>query len=872
MKKITVSILSVLMMLSMVFSSSVFAANEQPSAWESFIGLFGVKATETSDVGVEYRGHVENKGDFPVDGTWIQGPERLGTVGEGLRLEAFWIKLAEDAPAGLHIKYQVHVQNKGWMGFVEDGALAGTEGEALRIEAIQISLVDDEGNIADGYSVEYRGHVQNIGDTEWYADGAQLGTTGSGLRLEALEIKIVQLKADMTAYNAAVAAAAALTETDYTAESWAALQTALTDNVVTEDNTQAEVDAATAAINSAIDALQMVLQVSSVSAVNAKQVMVTYNTAVDTTTASTGTNYTITPVGGAAFNNALFTVELQDDQVSALITLGAGNALTTTATNYVVTVSTNVLDASGIALDEQFEGIFSMKDSTRPTSALSYTSNSTATVTFSEPMNVANAAAIQAVMTIKDADGTSVSPAGLVTLAADNMSFDLDISGFDLDENYTVSFIGLVDYAGNVITPNPTTYTVVRTNRDVTAPTVTSVVALDVNKIEITFSEKLGTLGTVNTEAIVVGGTATVDDSGLVYTVTTTGAATPALSGVTLVTIDGYADASGNAGATYTKTLNFVADTTAPTYVSSRVGQVGADSYLYVTYSEDVVLGAPVNALTGTYVDADSVTQPMTSIVVADASLDLAFGETTSDTIKIKITGLPSGTYTVATDAALVDDAAGNSAASTTMTFAFGSVVDPTVPVPVITSVQTTEDKVVVTFNVAVTAATALNTANYTVEGQQVFNSAIFSGDTKTVELTLKPDVITLGGDRVMEIKNVKTSAGNMMVDFSATKTFVENIKPVLTSAQISGATTIVATFSEAVTSADTAAFEYYIDGVLQSAVVNVAPAGATTVNITVPAITDLTKTYQIKYVGTDFVDGAATPNTAVSGTTVTAE
>ncbi|WP_414151284.1 hypothetical protein ACIZ62_04205 [Acetobacterium carbinolicum] len=315
MKKITVSILSVLMMLSMVFSSSVFAANEQPSAWESFIGLFGAQTSDVSDVGVEYRGHVQNKGDFPLDGTWIQGPDQLGTVGEGLRLEAFWIKLAEDAPAGLHIKYQVHVQNKGWMGFVNDGAMAGTEGEGLRIEAIQISLVDDEGNIAQGYSVEYRGHVQNVGDTEWYTDGAQLGTTGSGLRLEALEIKIVQTKADLTAYNAAVAAAAALTEADYTAESWAALQTALTDNVVTEDNTQAEVDAATAAIQAAIDGLVEARNITSFTATTTKTFAVEFNKAVDSATFSL--------VKGTSTNISISSVTWNDDATIATLTIAS---------------------------------------------------------------------------------------------------------------------------------------------------------------------------------------------------------------------------------------------------------------------------------------------------------------------------------------------------------------------------------------------------------------------------------------------------------------------------------------------------------------------------------------------------------------------
>jgi hypothetical protein len=197
--------------------------------------------------------------------------------------------------------------------------------------------------------------------------------------------------------------------------------------------------------------------------------------------------------------------------------------------------------------------------------------------------------------------------------------------------------------------------------------------------------------------------------------------------------------------------------------------------------------------------------------------------------------------------------------------------VDPTVPVPtIVTPVQSAEDKVTVTYNVPVTATTALNTSNYTVEGEQVFESAIFDGNTQTVTLTLQADAITVAGSRVMEIKNVMTSAGKTMVDFTSTVAFKENVKPVFESAQIMGATTIRVTFSEAVSSTDAAAFEYYIDGVLQSAVANAAFTSDTYVDITVPTITDLTKTYEIKFIGTDFVD--ASGNTAITGTTVTAE
>lgn len=282
MKKTAVKMLSALLMLSMVFSTSVFAANEQTtSAWDSFLGLFSAKAS-ADEVGVEYRGHIETKGDFPLDGTWIQGPNELGTRGQFLRMEGFWIKLT-DAPDGLNIKYNVHVQNEGWL-FDEDdstdwatnGEFAGTKAKMQRIEAVKIVLVDDEGNISTDYDVLYQGHVQDKGDlpandpkytgtTGWYENGAQLGTTGSSLRLEALKVKIVQKEADLTAYNAAKAAVA---QADYTAASWTTYKAVVDANVVDEDNLQSEVDAATAAITEAQKSLVKAPKVKTASAVN----------------------------------------------------------------------------------------------------------------------------------------------------------------------------------------------------------------------------------------------------------------------------------------------------------------------------------------------------------------------------------------------------------------------------------------------------------------------------------------------------------------------------------------------------------------------------------------------------------------------------
>ncbi|WP_303869112.1 carbohydrate-binding domain-containing protein [Acetobacterium wieringae] len=193
MKKSTLSIISAMTILSLSFSTNVFAGSDHTTA------ISATTTTEVSNsIGVEYRGHIQNTGDYPLDNTWIQGPTELGTEGQGLRLEGFWIELTGTVPENAHIEYQVHVQNEGWMDWVSDGEFAGTRDKSQRIEAIRIRLVDDDGNALSGYSVEYRGHIQDQGDTEWVSDGAELGTTGLNRRLEALEIQIIQSDANNT--------------------------------------------------------------------------------------------------------------------------------------------------------------------------------------------------------------------------------------------------------------------------------------------------------------------------------------------------------------------------------------------------------------------------------------------------------------------------------------------------------------------------------------------------------------------------------------------------------------------------------------------------------------------------------------------------
>ena len=226
---------------------------------------------DTETIPVLSRGHIQDLGDYPTDGSFVASPNRIGTVGQSKRIEGFELKPDSELPADLSLCYNVHVQNIGWLydesqpsTWAKNGEYAGTRGGGLRIEAIKIILLDATGNKAIGYHIRYQGHVQNIGDLpadseQWFADGEQLGTVGSSLRLEALKLEIVKdtdVNSELSTYYSLLEQIDDLSESDYTQTSWANLQTVLKNHVVTDKSTAAEVADAVKAIETAIQQLE----------------------------------------------------------------------------------------------------------------------------------------------------------------------------------------------------------------------------------------------------------------------------------------------------------------------------------------------------------------------------------------------------------------------------------------------------------------------------------------------------------------------------------------------------------------------------------------------------------------------------------------
>ncbi|WKY46951.1 hypothetical protein Q5O24_11355 [Eubacteriaceae bacterium ES3] len=229
MKKQFTSLVSVLTLLLVLMSGNVLAASPVS------------QATET--VGVRYKTHIQDKG---WETAWKADGELSGTVGESKRLEAIKVELTGDVPEDANIETWVHVQNEGDKGPFIMGEAAGSEGKSQRLERITLQL-----NNMPGYSLRYNVQVQNKGwlmdeddSTTWFVDGEAAGTEGESLRLEAIKI-IITKDADLTDYQEALDS---VSEENYTEESWTVYQDVVEANTVTKLNTQEEVYVATISI------------------------------------------------------------------------------------------------------------------------------------------------------------------------------------------------------------------------------------------------------------------------------------------------------------------------------------------------------------------------------------------------------------------------------------------------------------------------------------------------------------------------------------------------------------------------------------------------------------------------------------------------
>jgi hypothetical protein len=239
--KKAISFVASLLLSSMILAPTAMAASKSTAA----IG------TSAADIGVEYKTHIQ---DYGWETQWISDGDLSGTVGESKRLEALRVELTGDAPLGAKIETWVHVQNYGDLGPFTMGTAAGTSSQGLRLERIRLVLSG-----LSGYELRYNVQVQNKGwlrdetdSSTWFVSGETAGTEGEGLRLEGIRIKLVHTNPYLALYYNTLAA---VDESKYTEESWAEYQDVVDDHKVTTSNTDTEILQAITAVLMARDLL-----------------------------------------------------------------------------------------------------------------------------------------------------------------------------------------------------------------------------------------------------------------------------------------------------------------------------------------------------------------------------------------------------------------------------------------------------------------------------------------------------------------------------------------------------------------------------------------------------------------------------------------
>ncbi|REK56341.1 MAG: hypothetical protein C6P36_09415 [Geobacillus sp.] len=542
-------------------------------------------------------------------------------------------------------------------------------------------------------------------------------------------------------------------------------------------------------------------KVESVSAINAKKIVVKFNKEVNKTDAETPSNYTFVGLPGST----TWTPSLQEDGKTVVLTLS--NAIPNDTT-FVATVSEIATKADANVKTAKYTTILTFSDKVAPTvTGVTYPRAGVAELNFSEELST--------IGTVQVYEGTSVSTDVTPATFTPGDS-KLVLTGLKPNKEYTVEIVGAKDQSGNLISA-PIELTIKNTITDTVAPQVTSVTTSGLDTIKVQFSEGLDTIAP-NTYANIYidgtqvnGATQSFDPQTNTLTITKSGLAT---AGVRSVKIDGFKDYAGNVGVTFTKVVPF--SNAAPSIVKTEVKQQGNDTFVVVTFDKAPVLtnlqtdsnSSEPGVYTLSYVTPDNV-EKTTTIDATDISLDTT--DSNAPKVLFKVTGKEAGSYTLVIPKDNITDGTTAASADATIKFNLTSTVDTTKPVVQNVFLPGSDassvggpssvplNTVYVKYSKSMSAS-ALNTANYTIDGVNVFDSAVFVGDKTLVKLTLKDGAIKVSGERNFAISNAVTGENNVAIDkYTQIVNVKENVKPTFVSAQLIDDKSIELTFSESI-------------------------------------------------------------------------
>lgn len=140
---------------------------------------------DDSKMHIQYEAHVSNIGwmSSKCDGS------TAGTTGQSKSVEDLKVSILNPVEDG-SVQINANVSGIGWQGWDTPSASeGGTTGQGRAVEAVRLRLT---GSLAKDYDVYYRVHASNIGWMAWAKDGGEAGTTGMSCSLEAVQIKLIK--------------------------------------------------------------------------------------------------------------------------------------------------------------------------------------------------------------------------------------------------------------------------------------------------------------------------------------------------------------------------------------------------------------------------------------------------------------------------------------------------------------------------------------------------------------------------------------------------------------------------------------------------------------------------------------------------------
>jgi trimeric autotransporter adhesin len=586
------------------------------------------------------------------------------------------------------------------------------------------------------------------------------------------------------------------------------------------------------------------LAVQSVTAINAKQVEVKFNRAVDETSAETIGNYYI-KLSGASTYTALTnqaTAELQDDGVTVILTTtsGVANSFGVASNNPYKFQVKDVRVDGGEETAAKYEVVLYNTDKVAPTytsaTAKAKTTTTSITLKFSEPVDYA-----AATVTVKGA---------FASLAAGSKANEITVTTGDnltAGTAYDMVLAGFKDFAGNVLEPNPVTTTVTVTS-DVSAPSVTDVKVVRDSLIEVTFDKGIDAATLTGNLKVLDGN---LNATGITHTVaikadTDKKVATIALTALPFnsdnvfngfVTYsDSIKDESGNKLAAGTKSVSITKDKTAPAVVSSSYknvtsyhGIATANGAVVVKFNEklNVVAGATYilmdqdgNTLANTIgtpaINADDMTE-----------LVLPLGSAIATNSKTYMIVVPKNAVT---DKAI--SANQNSAANITVDVAVGgpTASDSTKPaIAVGTTTAATSATSGTTITLGITDAggsnldltTVANVGNYRLNGAPLPDGSYVTYALGVATMNIPAGSIKLDGSYSLSVTGIKDKAGNLADTYLGSVALKDDVKPELKTATLNTNGSITLEFTEDVISAPvgaTADFVVKLDGAVLAA------------------------------------------------------